>query len=700
MRKSRICIALLALALAGLAFSPLFAQAQAKKDAGAITQIKNELIKPAQETNLLLFGSVLEGLEDNPRVYCPPGACTVSPGIDILMHIWSSLLVPFYVIALLFTALFFLIKAGTPRGRARARSMFLKLIFGMVLVVASPMIYQFLLDLSAKMVKFFFGMYGTAAHPAVINLFIVRIPLELNPFQEFDQSSNFNLLSAMINSTGLNMNCIFASFESLVLLSGQIIMWVRKLMILFYATFFPLIIFMYSFEVTKPEGNKWLNGALKWIFVPPLQAIILVFMTAIAKDIHFSLGMMTFSVSGIIDAVSLKLISDSMAGCIFLAGIAGFVFAPLLITQLMSWLGNAVVAVGLGTGNQWMVALGGLLAGGGSGAIIQADAEYARGSALQRYMNSMQSTGSLGSRGGHPSGAAGSPGGAAGGSGGSDMWGPGILGDSEMEGAAGIDGTQRGKGAQKGGSVYSGFSNPSHKDQGTEDEEARPAPKADETGLSSPLINPAKRQPSDRVGGFTPSELKSTLDNKGGQEEAMEGPGMTYDEQIQSLTRRPLHTVSSSQTSTDSERDVQAAGEPSGRTGKDISRPERTVSLGGGRPTPARQPRHAGARPAQQPDRSEEFRQEELRRLAGLAADKEKELAGIQEKKVIHKEVRGESQARKQKQANTEQTDQQTVDQKQASDKQADEKNQAGNDQEEGAETKRSNDAETRKGKK
>lgn len=608
-----------------------FASAAGKGYSDAAEKVVNVIISPAEKSNNILFDSVFNSLEDNPVVFCPPGppGCTVSPSsITTLMQIWSNLLIPFYVIAILFTALFFLIKAGSPRGRARARSMFVKLVFGMILVALSPVIYQVLLDTSKNMVLFSLGRYGTATNPATVNLGLVQVPLTINPFNNFDVGPNLNILSGFVNFSGLG--CIFTLFETIMLLLGNIVSWTRKMMILFYATFFPLILFLYSFEITKPEGNKWLNGALKWIFVTPLQAMLLVFMTGITTDIHLGVGNLTFSISSIIDATIMKLISDSMAGMVFLAGVAGFVAAPLIITQLMSWLGNAVIAVGLGTGRGWMVGLGGLLAGGGSGAIIQADNEAARQSALQRHRNSMLAIGAPGPA--STSGAEGTTGsspagggyrrGDSGSGGGGRMPGPGLLGeggsDSSAEGSAGYLGgiSPKGVSPSKTRSPYSGYS--SGKIQSGNEEAEDQASLSGEPGAPTPVESKPDSKQSPE-GGFSPSDLKSALDNNEG-DEAASGGEVSYQEQVRKAFASPgTETENNTQQNVDSESDIAKAA-PSTATGKDISQPERSHNIGGVSPKIHVLPGPTQAKPGLSPA-AEDFKDKEERRLAGLAAD-------------------------------------------------------------------------------
>lgn len=368
--------------VAALALALVSAQSdRAKQGTSWIKEVLRSPMERMAKTYIeYTLGSVVQALTHNPTFYCIPGdaKCAVTPkGIDLLMNKWIHLLVPFYMVAMLFSAIFFLLKAGTPRGRARARSMAVKLIFGMALVALSPVIYQTLLETSVVLVQFFLTGYATE-----LNLGLMKIPINAQIFPPVGQPEINNMTWALDN-TGLTMSWIFMYVACGTLILGNIVLWFRNMMVYFYGVFFPVILFLYTFEVTKPQGEKWLNGSLKWIFAPVLQALLLAFTVQIANNISM------WNFTGTVGSVILGFISNSLTGMIILAGISGFIMGPMIVGQVMSWFGDAISSVGLGTGNQWMVSIGNLLAGGGSGSVLQAEAELARASSYERYRSMM-----------------------------------------------------------------------------------------------------------------------------------------------------------------------------------------------------------------------------------------------------------------------------------------------------------------------
>jgi hypothetical protein len=438
MRRNR----LFALAVAALLLAQVIS-AQTKDNASEgssslWTTIKNAITYPARKFVQAAFAPMINGLTHNPTFFCVPNdpqyaafydpSCKVTKGIDILMNKWMTIMIPFYVVAILFTAIFWLLKAGTPRGRARARAMFLKLILGMVFVALAPVIYQMLLEFSVILVKFFLYEYSST-----LDFGLFQVPLDMSLFGNVNDQ--MDSIATRIMYSGMNMSCLFVFITLAAMVIASIFIWVRNMMVFFYGIFFPVILFFYSFEITKPDGQKWLNASLKWIFTPALQALILGFVVVISNR----MSLLKFGPT--VGATLMALVSNSMGGMIVLAGLYAFAFAPMIVGQMMSWLGNAISAVGLGSGRQWMVAVGGIMAGGGSGAMIQADAEYSRANSYERYQSTFSNTttGSVGTAGGMM--------GATGGGGGGGS----LMGRSG--GAAGGGGAAAGGGGASGGAA-------------------------------------------------------------------------------------------------------------------------------------------------------------------------------------------------------------------------------------------------------
>jgi len=392
----------------------------------------------------------------NPQVFCVPGSsppCEVTANVDVIAEKFFQIMVPFYVIAMLFTALFFIVRSGSPQGRQRARSMFSKLTFGAIIVVLSPAIYQAMIDLSARMVMWVLGGGSLS-----VNMILVDVDFgTLLPTTDW-QNAPGNIIAYQGGFIG---NCLFAICSASALLWASIMLYIRYFYVLYFAVFFPFIIACFSFDLTKPWGKRWLNSSIKWIFVPVLQAIIMVFVIAVStsfagmppgttsgvepaafeatglETLAAALATLMIAIQGIryliteapkqrkeikkgliyivvglfvvilaaeiveqlynIEATAVdpaagtsfagifgQLASNFLAWFTIIIGLALYAFAPMFMGQVMQWFGAGVVAVGLGSGNSWMVAAGNMLQGQGASSIPSAAGEFARLRAFER----------------------------------------------------------------------------------------------------------------------------------------------------------------------------------------------------------------------------------------------------------------------------------------------------------------------------
>ena len=379
---------------------------------------------PAEAYIYFGFTPLISGLMQNPQMYCLPDGvpgydrtCTYTAGVKLLSAKWIQIMVPFYGVAVLLTGLFIILKSGTARGRARARAMFLKLLFGMVIVALAPVIYQLMLETSKTLVYYFL-----MSNVPKFNFFFFSVDVPpLFSTSPIGSGVGVNSILFTLTHSGLALSCLIVYLGAVAVLISSVFVWVRNLLVFVYGVFFPLFVFLYSFEITKPMGEKYIRDSLKWVFVPAFQALVLAFTLNVSQNIK----LWDYSTGG--TSIGYAWISSAMAGMVVLGGLFSFAFAPFILSQFMSWVGNALQSIGLGGGYTWMVMTGGLMAGGGTGAITAADGAYARDVAAERFMSTWGGRGALtpasgggGGPGGAPAGgsAGGMPGGGAGAAGG------------------------------------------------------------------------------------------------------------------------------------------------------------------------------------------------------------------------------------------------------------------------------------------
>ncbi|MFH1835811.1 MAG: hypothetical protein ABH851_06455 [Methanobacteriota archaeon] len=278
----------------------------------------------------LLLGFIIM----NPTIYCwdSTGNCEVSAGIDALLPYFTSILIPLYISAVLFTALYYIVKSTNPRGRARAKAMLSKLLFSMILVAMAPIIYQTLLDLSSALVDAVYNSNATTLG-------------DLNTMTE-----------AATGGEIFGVCCVFIIMLSI--LGWTLIMaLLRYFFVVAYAAVFPILIFLYFFDLTRSWGRKYIKEAVNWIFTPVVQILWLVFTLSAMNSvgpmlIHWQPAVFGPPIMGAIISWGMTMVGLVMVGA-----------TPLTMNHLMNMVGGGIFAAGLASNNTWITGLGGLLQG-------------------------------------------------------------------------------------------------------------------------------------------------------------------------------------------------------------------------------------------------------------------------------------------------------------------------------------------------
>jgi hypothetical protein len=293
---------------------------------------------------MLLLGMLIKL---NPQIYCAPGesGCVVTAGVDKLVPFFMDILVPLYVIALMFTAGYFVVKSTNPRGRARAKMMLFKLLFSMFLVSLSPMIFQFLLDLQS-----------------MITEMILKEGISVSDAERI--RSNFT-----VGAAGALCLMIFILYKiGWVAVCVSIL---RYILLVLFAVLFPLLLFLYFFDLTRGWGRKYIKMTITWIFTPVVQAFFLVL--AFRSLEGFGPFWSKLADKGNGDWFFLKpilaILSPLMGILVVGACMVLVIGAPLIMTKLLNYIGGGLVAWGVATQSVPMTLMGGLLQGMGPGAM-------------------------------------------------------------------------------------------------------------------------------------------------------------------------------------------------------------------------------------------------------------------------------------------------------------------------------------------
>ncbi|MFH1125783.1 MAG: hypothetical protein V1703_01540 [Candidatus Altiarchaeota archaeon] len=248
---------------------------------------------------------------------------------------------PLYVMMVIFTGIYYIFAAIDPKRRSLAKNMLMKMFVGMVMVGLSMPIYQFTLNLSAALTNVIFSeaynefasQSGTsiAVFAAVIVGAIIVYPLIL---------------------------IIILFVVLFIILVVLLVMALRHVAVLLLAIMFPIAMFLYFFDATKKLGANLIYQAIAWIFIPPVQALMIV-ITFFALE-----GMVTGWVStsttpaaAVTDPNGMQRILYEVVGLnpmiillmffMIVGGLLGIIVAPLIMLEWMKWVGGAIAGYGM-----------------------------------------------------------------------------------------------------------------------------------------------------------------------------------------------------------------------------------------------------------------------------------------------------------------------------------------------------------------
>ena len=230
-----------------------------------------------------------------------PDLSTINP----LLQGYINLLYPIFVLSIVVTGFYLILMSGSPAGRTRAKSIFWKLIIGMILISIS-------VDLFKLMVEIAYGM-------SLKILATIQMP----PFPLDISNVIFFVISIFL--------AIFVM--PLILIS----IGLRLLLVLIMAALFPLTLFLCLFDIpiigliSREIGNKLFRYTLAVIFAQPVQAIMLAITVIAVKNVGLASGF-----SGSIASI-----------CMAIAGMIAIAIAPLMVMGALKWIGGAFMVLGM-----------------------------------------------------------------------------------------------------------------------------------------------------------------------------------------------------------------------------------------------------------------------------------------------------------------------------------------------------------------
>lgn len=301
----------------------------------------------------------------NPTVAGP----NANPAIVSVVNSFLRILEPLYIIAIILTGVYLLFIAGTPAGRARAKSMFWKLIFSMVVVTLSMQLFQIFLNISSALTV------GVANIGGVDSTTISHI---IMPFMLFLLG-----LATLAIAVGSIPVLTFIIITVLFVLLIPIIVNLRYIILLILAMLFPFTIFLHflDFQFTKAFGAKLIRLTFIWAFLPVIMMLAVIGSNIAVESyadkcpdlleyVSFipGIGVLLSLIYSLFDASCIGMIGMSFVGTII-------IFAtPFMMSGVMTWIGAGLAMIGManfdkswGTG---LTTFGGILAGMGPGALM------------------------------------------------------------------------------------------------------------------------------------------------------------------------------------------------------------------------------------------------------------------------------------------------------------------------------------------
>ena len=236
-----------------------------------------------------------------------------APAVLGILNLFISILQPFYALAILITSVYLLFVSGSPLGRARAKSTLIKLILGLGIITLTLPIIEMLLETSHYLTSVLLSIPSPES-PINVEMFMLA--------KEF-----FIKYFLVVTFFEIFIGLPFLALLILLPAGVLMVLAIRYFMVILLTIFFPFTILLYSFFATKRVGRILLNQTIIWIFVPVIDAIILL-VTWIAYN-------SIFSIPGPATGVLLDLNTF-----VVFSGFLMLILAPLIAMGIMSWISS------------------------------------------------------------------------------------------------------------------------------------------------------------------------------------------------------------------------------------------------------------------------------------------------------------------------------------------------------------------------
>ncbi len=227
--------------------------------------------------------------------------CSLPDGTENITNYLSDLAYAVYALAFLAVGAYFIFASASFEGRAKAKSILLRLVVGLVLVTFAFSLFQLMLTISCT----------------ITNAIITSTGIGSQSIENVVEPSFKWLTDTILSTKDLEPSAALPFFSILfTLLSGPIIiMTFRYIAVVFLAMIFPLTIFLYSFKTTKKLGELLTIQTILWIFFPVVEITVIAVVSFEVVQFGGFIGVLM-----------------SMAALFFL------ITAPMIMLGRMNWL--------------------------------------------------------------------------------------------------------------------------------------------------------------------------------------------------------------------------------------------------------------------------------------------------------------------------------------------------------------------------
>ena len=237
-----------------------------------------------------------------------------APLVTVVLNFFIQILQPFYIMAIMITGVYLLFVSGSPLGRAKAKSTLVKLVIGLGLITMTIPITEMLLESSHYIASFLLD---------IPRMKEINAPVDMEMFTSVKEFFMKYFLRIIFFDTLISLP--FLAAIALPPIAVLTVLSIRYFMVILLTVTFPFTVLSYSFMATKRIGNTLLNQMIVWIFVPVIDALILLVTWNAYKSVPY------------VPEIATNAASD-IATFIVFSGYVMLVLAPFIAMAMMAWI--------------------------------------------------------------------------------------------------------------------------------------------------------------------------------------------------------------------------------------------------------------------------------------------------------------------------------------------------------------------------